>query len=402
MASAFHIIARPLVRSTLQGLHWGRQRLRRTVKGTRREVQRLQKDFGRLRRRAARSVSLAFEAVVRPVQKGTRRSCARVRESALELPGRVQASLRELYFQYRLAPWGPAFFGTVANLRAPADTLRRRRLAERYRAQSKAIAMPADTGYARLSPGDLPGLDRVLAICRGIFEAKIGPVGGDVRADSEGKRGFLRNLLTNEDLQANPELIEFALSEELLGAASVYLGAIPNLNRVDLLYSVPRAGDGLAASQFFHLDPEGLTQAKVFINIFDVHDPQGPFTFIPADHSRRLVQEIGAQRRKAGVPIVGRYTDEEIAELGGADAAVEISGGPGSGVIVDTSRCLHCGSRVQPGAFRLCLYIQYCRSREIGNVFDPSRFARDPVRYLALVQSRASAGAKVAAPHQMA
>src|SRR5688572_26274737 len=188
MASAFHIIARPLVRSTLQGLHWGRQRLRRTVKGTRREVQRLQKDFGRLRRRAARSVSLAFEAVVRPVQKGTRRSYARVRESALELPGRVQASLRELYFQYRLAPWGPAFFGTVANLRAPADTLRRRRLAERYRAQSKAIAMPADTGYARLSPGDLPGLDRVLAICRGIFEAKIGPVGGDVRADSEGKQ----------------------------------------------------------------------------------------------------------------------------------------------------------------------------------------------------------------------
>jgi hypothetical protein len=402
MPSGILGIARPIVRSTLQGLHWGRQRFRRSVKSTRREAQRLQKDFARLRRRAGRSVSHGFEAVTRPLQKGTRRSYARAREAAAELPGRVQASLRELYFQYRLTSWGPALFATVANLRAPADTLKRRRLAGRYRAQPKPVDMPAETGYSRLSPDDLPGLDRVLAICRGIFEAKVGPVGRDVRAESEGKRGFLRNLLTNEDLQANPELIEFALSEELLGAASAYLGAIPNLNRVDLLYSVPRSGDGLAASQFFHLDPEGLTQAKVFINIFDVDEPQGPFTFIPADHSRRIVQEIRTQRKKTGVPVVGRYTDEEIAELGGDEATVRISGGPGSGVIVDTSRCLHCGSRVQPGAFRLCLYIQYCKSREVGNVFDPSRFERDPVRYLALVQSRASAGAKVAAPHQMA
>src|SRR5690242_7214535 len=113
MPTAFHAIARPFVRTTLHGLHWGRQRLRRTVKSTRREAQRLQKDFGRLRRRTARSLSLAFEAVARPLQKGTRRSYARAREAAVELPGKVQASLRELYFQYRLTSWGPALFGTV-------------------------------------------------------------------------------------------------------------------------------------------------------------------------------------------------------------------------------------------------------------------------------------------------
>ena len=76
-------------------------------------------------------------------------------------------------------------------------------------------------------------------------------------------------------------------------------------------------------------------------------------------------------------------------------------GPAGSGVLVDTSRCLHCGSRVKPGTYRLCLYIQYCSSREHGNLFDYSRHAADPVRYLATSNSKRSANGQVAAPHQM-
>ena len=170
---------------------------------------------------------------------------------------------------------------------------------------------------------------------------------------------------------------------------------------VDLLYSVPRAGDGLAASQFFHLDPEGLTQAKVFINIFDVDEPEGPFTFIPADDTARILSAIRTLRRKQGKPHVGRYLDEEVAAVGGADAIVRVKGPRGAGVAVDTSRCLHLGSRVQPGAFRLCLYIQYCTSHEQGNVFDIKRFRKDPVRYLAVKDSVASTGTEVTAPHEM-
>jgi hypothetical protein len=71
-------------------------------------------------------------------------------------------------------------------------------------------------------------------------------------------------------------------------------------------------------------------------------------------------------------------------------------------VLVDTSRCLHCGSRVKPGTYRLCLYIQYTASREHGNVFDVDRYAGDPIRYLATVNSRRSSSADVSAPHQMA
>ena len=56
-------------------------------------------------------------------------------------------------------------------------------------------------------------------------------------------------------------------------------------------------------------------------------------------------------------------------------------------VAVDTSRCLHLGSRVDEGTFRLCLYIQYCTTHELTNVFEVARFEDDPVRHLAVKHS---------------
>ena len=177
-------------------------------------------------------------------------------------------------------------------------------------------------------------------------------------------------------------------------------GRIPYLNRVDLLYSVPRAGDENVSSQLFHVDPEGLTQVKFFINVFDVGDGEGPFTFIPADETARIIRDVNVLRRQQGKPHAGRYLDEEITAVGGGGSIVRVKGPQGSGVAVDTSRCLHLGSRVNPGSFRLCLYIQDRTTRELGNAFDVERYRHDRVRHSAVQHSVASAGTEVAAPHQ--
>ena len=99
--------------------------------------------------------------------------------------------------------------------------------------------------------------------------------------------------------------------------------------------------------------------------------------------------------------VMGRYLDDELARVGGLDKSISVMGKTGSAVLVDTSRCLHCGSRVKLGTYRLCLYIQYCSSREHGNLFDYHRHAADPVRFLATVNSRRSTKGDVSAPHQM-
>jgi hypothetical protein len=59
----------------------------------------------------------------------------------------------------------------------------------------------------------------------------------------------------------------------------------------------------------------------------------------------------------------------------------------------------------KPGAFwcvRLCIYLQYCMTREATNAFDIKRFKGDPIRYLAMRHSaRTAVSAEVTAPHQM-
>jgi len=339
-------------------------------------------------------------ALARPLVRGVVQGVHRARQIVRMGRRGVYHWQKEFFLRHRLAPWGEATFNVLANARAPRDAYRRRLMARRFTARHASVRLSGETGHVLLDRHQLEGVDEVLRTCQQLFAAKV-PSPGSMARDADGKRGFLRNLLTNDDLQTHTELVRFALSDQLLAAATEYLGTIPHLNRVDLLYSVPRTGDTLEASQLFHLDPEGLRQVKLFLNVHDVGDPEGPFTFIPADASRHLIQEIRARRHREGVPVVGRYTDEEIGQLGGTPSIVEVRGSAGTGVLVDTCRCLHCGSRVQAGAYRLCLYIQYCTSREQGNVFDIQQFSDDPVRYLAVVRSRMSVGARIAAPHQM-
>lgn len=277
------------------------------------------------------------------------------------------------------------------------------RAAKPYLARLDPRVVPAidrDAGYGMLTADRLQ-LGPVIDVCRHLFEIKKAAL--DARFEGlEGwsperkekylarKQSFLRYLLDDEDLRNHPEIVDFALSDAALGAATRYLGMVPLLTRVDLMYSLPRdAGDNIA-SQLFHLDHEGVHQLKIFINLFDVDEPQGPFTFIPADVSSRVMREVRALRRKSGSSDKvesRRYTDEEVAAVGGTEAMIAAKGPAGSGVAVDTSRCLHLGSRVDPGTFRLCLYLQYCTTRELTNVFDVNRFKNDPVKHLAVAHS---------------
>ena len=164
------------------------------------------------------------------------------------------------------------------------------------------------------------------------------------------KQSFYRHLLKDEDLRRNPDLVEFALSEQMLGPVTQYLGMVPYLTRVDLVYSVSRGTDEKIESQLFHLDHEGLQQVKYFIYVYDVDEPEGPFTFLPADTSFRVVNDVRTWRKRhgGGRDVESRrYLDDEITAVNAAQDIVTVKGPAGSGVAVDTSRCLHLGSRVQ-------------------------------------------------------
>jgi hypothetical protein len=298
---------------------------------------------------------------------------------------------REALVKCRATPAGRVLVGASMIASEPFDYFQRRRVAVRYNQQFPSSEMTSTEGYALLTPDSLPGTAEVVDLCRQLFEPKkaaleaVASTGKKARKEQRKKQGFMKSMLDDEDLRAHPGLVDFALSDAVLSLVTNYLGTIPTLTRIDLLYSVPRANpDEHISSQLFHCDPEGLRQAKMFLNVFDVDEPQGPFIFIPANQSERLQAAIRKERRQAGVPDDTRIPDEAVEAHGGLSMVRRLVGPAGAAAIVDTSRCLHAGSRVELGCFRLCLHIQYCTTPEPANTFDAGRFRNDPVRRLAV------------------
>ena len=331
---------------------------------------------------------------------------------------RTTTKIRErrklLFYRVRETPAGIALLQAIDRMRAPDDTRQRREAAREYVTRVQPPVMDPVKGYGLTSVRQFENFNAVLAASRAIFEQKriaMEEEQSAMAAASEEERKrysknhkdtFLRNLLTDADLQAHPVLVDFALSDPVLGMATRYLGAVPHLSRVDLVYSLPRSGPDNIASQLFHVDPEGLTQVKFFIHVYDVGDAEGPFTFIPADETARILAAIRTLRRERGTPHSGRYLDEEIAAVGGNASIVRLKGPTGGGIAIDTSRCLHMGSRVQPGAWRLCLYLQYNTTLELTNIFDTERYRQDPIRHLAVRHSADGRARRIGAAQQMA
>ena len=314
----------------------------------------------------------------------------------------VNRARRHFLHRARYSAAGRAMLAVTDAVTSPRDALQRRQAAAAYNRRHPDTRLDRRDGYAMLGPGSVDGSDEVIALSVQLFEEKQRQAEAEAAASGRSKKwAFLRSILTNQDLARHPKLVDFALSDPLLRLVTNYLGTIPHLNRIDLLYSVNHGGEEAISSQIYHLDPEGTRQAKLFMNLRQVGPDEGPFTFIPASETTRIVNTIRTQRPADVEMAAGRYLDHELAAVGGLERAISVAGPPGSAALVDTSRCLHFGSRVKPGTYRLCLYVQYCTSREHGNMFDASRYARDPVRYLATVNSARMPQEGVSAPHQM-
>jgi len=299
---------------------------------------------------------------------------------------------KETRIRWRASRIGRRVLRAAAVGADPVDYCQRWRAAARYNRQFPSDRMSVKDGYALLPAGTLSGTTEIVDTCRRLFLTKKAvleaeaPTDEEASRDRRSKRSFLFNLLDDDDRRANPDLVDFALSDPLLSIVTNYFGVVPSLAGVNLIYSLPRpTPDEHISSQLFHRDPEGQTQAKVFLNIFDVDDTHGPFTFIPASLSERAVPAILRQRRRTGARIGVRYYDEELQTQGCLDAAVRLVGPTGAAAIADTSRCLHAGSRVQTGHFRLCLFLQYRVSdHQVTRSFEARRFRDDPVRWLAV------------------
>jgi hypothetical protein len=149
----------------------------------------------------------------------------------------------------------------------------------------------------------------------------------------------------------NP-LVRFALQPRILAVIAHALGEVPQLS--DVLLSLSSDSDpGLKYSQLWHRDYDDVRTIKLFSYLTDVDsEADGPFTFIPGPVSDR-------QRFTRRT-----HVEDAVVLRGGAVRPVAITGRRLSVFAVETSRCLHMGSRMAPGHSRLlytATFIKYPR-----------------------------------------
>jgi hypothetical protein len=215
------------------------------------------------------------------------------------------------------------------------DQLRHRMaLGERIGPVGGALSLDLARALAILPPGEIPGGIEAAARARDIFtDFQRRGVAAETLQRNPNKR-FLLSVLSGNEFFDHPGLLRFMLSRPLLDAATRYLGTVPRLEGGALWWTPPN--DTVTSSQMVHIDELAPRQVKIILNCDRVDLDNGPLHVLPADRSSELLRQRGRR---------GRIDDDWMEATGALREMMPVTGAAGSGVIFDSSRCLHYGSR---------------------------------------------------------
>jgi len=292
-------------------------------------------------------------------------------------------SLESRLYQYGLGAGIPyRGLNSLANAFAVAcnagEVSRRRRLARQILVNSPWVGfIPRQSGYARVQPETLPRTKEVLQAVRDIIKERRR------NGWKQSKVNPVDHLELPEHFRDHPVLLEFALSDAMLQIVSDYYGMVPQLKEVGVWVTRPQKDR--ANSQLYHLDKPESQIVGLFMNVEHNDMEKGPTTFLPLGVSERV-------RRRTRYEAVyfrrdGFLSDEEVFKYCRPEDQLNTEGAPGTGAIVDTSNCLHFGSRCQAGE-RVMLMVKFMLPHRARNprtpLFDLVPEPADEVRRLVL------------------
>jgi len=158
---------------------------------------------------------------------------------------------------------------------------------------------------------------------------------------AHGKK-FMFDLIKSIPNEAFLDISRDILRFSFMKSIDEYLGEDSRITSIKLLKSPPSVNTEYTKSQLFHFDDQSKRMIKIIIPISDIDKKSGPFTFIPAKQSK-----IISKKMHYGFP----FKDSNISVMlenkfnlfhHSLDL---ISSGTPTWLCIDTSRCLHMGSR---------------------------------------------------------
>jgi len=215
-----------------------------------------------------------------------------------------------------------------------AELDRRRALAATLPSEP-ALYLDPEGALLRFEPGTLPGADAAAAYCRALYDDYRSSGAATAQLQRNPRKRFLLSVLSGNEFLAHPALVRFMVGRPILDTASRYLGAVPRLEGAALWWTPPN--DSLQSSQKAHIDELAPRQVKIILHCDRVEADGGPLFALEAAHSAQVL--VRSRQRR------GRLDDDWLAEIDALQSMQPALGPAGSGILFDSSRCLHFGSR---------------------------------------------------------
>lgn len=252
---------------------------------------------------------------------------------------------RRILWHLNRSPAAP-IFKAVRRMLMRDQILRRRRLAETLVVSPLQVDLSQQLnlqGFAVVTDAIDPQSLQALSEATSALQTRASQ--RPVKQESDHKDFWVR-LLDEEKvdgaLPADNPFAAFALQPAVLGILARTYGELPRLDYVLLTLSQD-TGKPLAFSQLWHRDHDDTRVIKLFAYLTEVQSlDDGPFTFITGPASDRLGFTLRSHRDDGLVK--GKVSAEQIKSMVAPKLSV---------FMVETSRCLHMGSRLAPGHERL-------------------------------------------------
>lgn len=232
---------------------------------------------------------------------------------------------------------------------APMDYLERRRLAA-GRQTDFDLARLKRNGYLFVGRDAIPNTASLVKYCAALFERKknalmaayVPPYALAIKFENTEA-----GLRCEEPSELKP-ILDFCLQPKILNLLSSYIGEMPVIGDVSLMYTMP--GMDKIGSQRFHRDVNQPRQLHMLVPLYDIDETTGPFTLIPKEPSLRIINRLGHVNE--------RVEDEDIeAEVNKADF-VRCTGRPGDIYFTNAHDCFHFGARCEEKP-RLLLIVNF-------------------------------------------
>ena len=207
------------------------------------------------------------------------------------------------------------------------------------------LAASFTDGYYLDTSLSLPYMDELLEEGNRIIEERSGRNERDARY-----RSFFRNIVPPDVLHEYPSLLKFITSSAVIELVSNYLGFIPCLSTW-LPEGVRFVESGMEFdaeshlpprdSQLYHIDPYCSPMVYIIVLMRETTLQTGPFTWMGASASDKVKEATGYWQKGHGY----RLTDEQVYNAVGKEPENIMTYPAGTALFIDTSRCLHFGSR---------------------------------------------------------